>query len=662
MRTLNKKYLSKDDLEEYIIKENIVNEKNILLQIFTGISDLNFIEELVETLKLLIPHIKIIGTTTDGEILEEKTYELSTVLAFSFFESTQVVSYGVEVQNDSYKTASKLINLFDTTKVAKVAISFADGLNINGDEFISAFNEYDNNLVLAGGLSADNAKFQQTIVFTEDKIFTTGAVVGLLYSDTLEVSSKASFGWESIGKTMTITKSHQNIVYEIDGVSCVDIYAKYLGSDIARCLPETGIEFPLIIKKGALRIPRAVIGNNNDGSLIFAGNLNEGDKVTFGYGNIDAIVDSGSNIYRDVNVKNSESIFVYSCMARKALLQENIEEEMMPLSYISTVSGFFTYGEFFSNERDKEFLNQTMTILCLSENSMSKTINFKILDIQDSKTKNNSTLKALSNLIAQTSIELEEINNSLQSKIKEEVEKNRLKDQQMMQQSRLAQMGEMISMIAHQWRQPLSSISATSGAIGLKAIRDKLDNQQAFELSEKITEYAQHLSTTIDDFRDFFKSNKEKKEVTYKELVRSVLNIVHSSVIDQNIELITTYNSEEVFSTYPSEIKQVILNLIKNAEDVLIERNIKEPQIIIETIDNSLIVRDNGGGVPQKIIEKIFDPYFSTKLEKDGTGLGLYMSKMIIEDHCRGKLTVSNSEKGAVFKIILYNANNISKG
>jgi len=659
MRTLNKKYISKEDLEEYIIKNNMVSEKNILLQIFTGICDVTYVQNLVQSVKTLIPHIKIIGTTTDGEILEETTSEFSTVLSFSFFEATRVVTHGVEIEEDSYETAEKLINSFEVGEKAKVAISFADGLNVNGDEFISAFNKHNPSLVLAGGLAADNASFEQTLVFTENKIFTKGVVVGLLYSDVLEVNTKASFGWESIGKTMIITKSHQNIVYEIDGVSCVDIYTKYLGSDIAQHLPETGIEFPLIIQKGDLRIPRAVIGNNKDGSLVFAGNLNIGDKVTFGYGNIDAIVDYGNSIYQDISVKNSESIFVYSCMARKALLQENINEELTPLSYISTVSGFFTYGEFFSGESEKEFLNQTMTILSLSENSAHKTISFKILDMKSHKNKNNSTLKALSNLIAQTSIELEEINSSLKTKVDEEVEKNRLKNQQMMQQSRLAQMGEMISMIAHQWRQPLSSISATSGAISLKATRNTLDNKLALELSEKITDYAQHLSITIDDFRNFFKSNKEKKDVTYSELVRAVLNIVQGSVLDQNIELITKGSSQEVFSTYPSEIKQVVLNLIKNAEDVLIERKIKNPQILIELDKNMLIVSDNAGGIPKSAIEKIFDPYFSTKLEKDGTGLGLYMSKIIIEDHCKGKLTVSNSEKGAVFKIILYNTENI---
>ena len=223
----------------------------------------------------------------------------------------------------------------------------------------------------------------------------------------------------------------------------------------------------------------------------------------------------------------------------------------------------------------------------------------------------------------------------------------------MLQQSRLAQMGEMISMIAHQWRQPLSAISATSGNLTLKAKLDMLDNDTAVELGEKISQYAQHLSATIDDFRDFFKPNKEVIEITYTELVQSVLSIIEDSIHTKNIKLKQNLQSEGILSTYPNEIKQVILNLIKNAEDILLEKEIEHPTITIETQDNILIVKDNAGGVPTDIIEKIFDPYFSTKTQKDGTGLGLYMSKTIIEEHCGGSLKVYNDEFGAVFEMKL---------
>ena len=248
-------------------------------------------------------------------------------------------------------------------------------------------------------------------------------------------------------------------------------------------------------------------------------------------------------------------------------------------------------------------------------------------------------------------------NRKLQQRVMEEVKKSREKDKQMLQQSRLAQMGEMLSMIAHQWRQPLSAISATSSTIELKCKLNKIDKEQIVKLAGKISSYSQHLSSTIDDFRDFFKANKTKNKTSCVEIINNVLNIVQISLDNKNITLKKDFQCQSKFVTYSNELKQVILNLIKNAEDVLIEKKIKDPYISLKSYrENGYItieVGDNAGGIPEDIIDKIFDPYFSTKLKKDGTGLGLYMSKIIIEEHCNGKLSVYNSEDGAVFKIAL---------
>ncbi len=245
----------------------------------------------------------------------------------------------------------------------------------------------------------------------------------------------------------------------------------------------------------------------------------------------------------------------------------------------------------------------------------------------------------------------------LQIEMQKAIKQSKIKDQQLQQQSRLAQMGEMISMIAHQWRQPLTAISATSGAINLKAQLNKLDKDTAIELSSKISDYSQHLSSTIDDFRDFFKSNKEKRETSYDEIIQSVLGIIEISITNKNIKIVKELNSKDKFNSYPNELKQVVMNLIKNAEDILIEKSVQDPCIHIKTYKqedkNILEISDNGGGIPKDILPKIFDPYFSTKTKKDGTGLGLYMSKTIIEEHCEGSMNAYNSKDGAVFKIVL---------
>jgi len=231
------------------------------------------------------------------------------------------------------------------------------------------------------------------------------------------------------------------------------------------------------------------------------------------------------------------------------------------------------------------------------------------------------------------------------------------KEKQLLQQSKLAQMGEMISMIAHQWRQPLSAISSTVNSMILKSAMGEYDESYFRKKLGNISEYTQHLSNTIDDFRNFFKQNKEKKSVTIEELVEDSLKIIENSLNSFDIKVIKQYNLNRNIDTYPNELRQVILNLLKNSEDIFKESNMVNKTITIKTYledkDHILKISDNAGGIPEDIIEKIFDPYFSTKIEKDGTGLGLYMSKVIVEDHCGGQIVVSNENGGASFKVII---------
>ena len=272
--------------------------------------------------------------------------------------------------------------------------------------------------------------------------------------------------------------------------------------------------------------------------------------------------------------------------------------------------------------------------------------------------------------------ELRLLNASLEEKIKIAVKENQEKDRMLQEQSRLALMGEMISMIAHQWRQPLSAISASTFGIQLKANSPKLDfskeeDRATFlqfldETLEKISENTQFLSTTIDDFRTFFQSDKKKQISSLEIPFKRALHIVQASLESKEITIsseVTTY--DEIYM-YQNEFMQVILNLIKNAEDVLVQNKVKEPKIevkIYKAEQNYIFeLRDNGGGISEDIKDKIFDPYFSTKIEKDGTGLGLYMSKVMIEEHHNGRLEVCNIDGGACFKITLNEAKAEEKG
>jgi len=263
----------------------------------------------------------------------------------------------------------------------------------------------------------------------------------------------------------------------------------------------------------------------------------------------------------------------------------------------------------------------------------------------------------LADQVKAKTLELQNLNNTLQSRIEEEVEKNRYQEQMILQQTRMAQMGEMINMIAHQWRQPLSAISATTNAMILKNTPARYKEEYFDERLHKVAGYAQHLSATIDDFKNFFKTNKRRESSNLQQIVEDSLNIVHISLINQDIRVVTDFKCEGNFPLYANELRQVVLNLLKNAEDVLLEKQVENPTITITTsIEAShavLTVMDNGGGIKAEDMQKIFKPYFTTKNENDGTGLGLYMSKIIVEDHCSGQLSVVNTDDGALFKIVL---------
>ncbi len=238
-------------------------------------------------------------------------------------------------------------------------------------------------------------------------------------------------------------------------------------------------------------------------------------------------------------------------------------------------------------------------------------------------------------------------------KLKEEEKKRKIQQQMLQYQYRLAKIGETLNMIAHQWRQPLNVISLTTSIIKLKAQQNILDNKLAIELSDKIKSFAMHLSHTIDDFRNFYKPNKEKILTDFKSIMEKIDFIMKDSLEQNNVTLKIDTKEVTTFSSYENELKQAIINIIKNAEEALVNNNIKNPTIMVEIDKKSIIISDNATGIDKDIEEKIFEPYFSTKYDKNGTGLGLYMCKIIVEEHCKGTLSLINSPSGATFKIDL---------
>jgi|FLOH01.1.fsa_nt_gi two-component system, LuxR family, sensor kinase FixL len=242
---------------------------------------------------------------------------------------------------------------------------------------------------------------------------------------------------------------------------------------------------------------------------------------------------------------------------------------------------------------------------------------------------------------------------------RKEMEKElKLKEQMMLAQSKQAAMGDMISMIAHQWRQPLAAMSMYVNNVQASLELDgKVSDEELNLCAHSVSEQIQHLSKTIDNFRNFFKPDQSKEKTTIEDVLNSTQNIIGSSLKNNNILLNIQNASKSSLFINKSSLVQVLLNIIGNAKDILLEKEIMQATININVNETkeaiTISICDNGGGIPESIIDKIGQPYFTTKQELNGTGLGLYTSKTIAEKHLFGTLTWHNEEKGACFVITL---------
>jgi PAS domain S-box-containing protein len=337
---------------------------------------------------------------------------------------------------------------------------------------------------------------------------------------------------------------------------------------------------------------------------------------------------------------------------------KNVLSYVCPGEYFTEMKGLFC-----------QLMQQEIEIIDISSRFITKSGGFRWLEVFAGTVKdgngritgisgsmNDITIpKLVTEELRVKQVQLEEMNRNLEIIVQNEVAKNREKDLLLIQQGRLAAMGEMIGNIAHQWRQPLN-------AIGL-VIQNMLDAYEYSELTRdylqnqvnKATDIIQYMSQTIDDFRNFFKQNKEKQNYSLKEVLDKTLSFIEASFKNNNIQLELNVEEDIALHGYPNEYSQVLLNILNNAKDAHLKKNQFKRWVKIraypENEKSVVIICDNAGGIPDKIISKIFEPYFTTKEPGKGTGIGLYMSKAIIEKNMRGSLTVRNIEGGAEFRI-----------
>lgn len=246
--------------------------------------------------------------------------------------------------------------------------------------------------------------------------------------------------------------------------------------------------------------------------------------------------------------------------------------------------------------------------------------------------------------------EYKNLQSNLEKLVNSQVSEINQKNQILSQQHKLVAMGEMIGAIAHQWRQPLNALS-----INIQNLED--DFQENLVTESFLTTFVQHnqkiiryMSKTIDDFRNFFRIDKQKQRFWVKEAIIETLHLQEAQLRNYQIEVSMT-GEDFPLETFKSEFQQVILNLINNAKDAIISHQRIGGKLIILLDAPTLVFEDSGGGIDESLLERIFEPYFTTKEQGKGVGMGLYISKMIIEQHMGGTLHAQNGEHGARFML-----------
>lgn len=348
--------------------------------------------------------------------------------------------------------------------------------------------------------------------------------------------------------------------------------------------------------------------------------------------------------------EHQATLYISYSNAHAQEMQDKLLTQLVLLSLFAFMIFSFTYlyfrKQFFVLRQISEWIGKytvDMTTKPFEHNSNN-------VEIQTIITSTNKMLGTIDNYRHQ----MEEINLKLEQRIEFEVEQRRQKEQLLIHQSRLAAMGEMIESIAHQWRQPLNIVGLAMSNIDMKRQLGLLNDVELQSNSDIINTNITFMSNTIDDFRNFFNLNKER--ITFKP-IQPINDICHLLSEQLHYAKITyaVHNecNEEIYGVV-NEFKQVILNIINNAKDAIASyEGGGKIDILLRCGKNHLFIdiSDTGGGIPTEIATRIFEPYFTTKFQKQGTGIGLYMSKVIIEQHFGGSISVSNNESGAVFTI-----------
>jgi len=658
MRQLVHYYDQHESFIAWTKEHKIKNSKKLLIEINYSSDDQKILKKLLVKLEKLFPDANIVGMQSFTSFMNHRVTDLNTIPIISVieFETSSISSLVIDLNRNHIKGQEQnpdflLIEdyLQADTKALEILSSYNDH---NTAKYMNALgSEFSHLKIFGGGATNKEYNSENSFVFHNGTIYNKAIILIFMHGENLNVELFQSFDWKPISKKKEITQIKKSNVITIDKSPALDIYKKYF-PNIEKD-PSVFLQVPLYVSKNNISYTANILESNfSNQSVIVAQELQEGDIVQLSIGNYNAMMNRIQEIYSFLSNTPAQALWIGACISYEYGFRIPIIHYISNIKNNNHIFGYSTIQEYFNTENQPYTShNHTFIMAAISESTTSyielkeftdknitpfEIANKNLYSIMH-KTANELNLltENLENMVNQRTKQLENLNKELQIKINNAVRKEKRQNAIMNQQSRLASMGEILENIAHQWRQPLNTVSWMMNDVIIKAKLGKEDEIDLEVLAKKVNNSVQFLSDTIEDFRRFVDHSDLAQTFNIKKVINSTILLIKETLVKSNIQIELDCANDIKYKGFENDLKHVIMNLINNARDAFEEKKIKNGLIYIRVYHEKdeliIAVRDNAGGIPKPILKNIFEPYFTTKHKTKGTGLGLYMSKNMIE-------------------------------
>ncbi len=659
MRQLVHYYKGYEDFQKWTEEHNIKDSNRLLIEINYPDSDQQKLQRLLNRLNKNFPNSIIVGMQSFTSMVNHQISDSNNdpIISIMEFHSSRLTCEVLDIGINYVKGKAPIL---DITKIGKHLQPDTKAL-----EILSSYNEastadYINQIgqhfghlkIFGGGATHSQQQNRHEFVFHNNIIYPKAVILIFMHGESLNVELFQAFDWKPISKKKRITDVDGNYILTIDNIAALDIYKKYFPN--IQDNPSVSIQVPLYITKNNIPSTAHILDIDfKNQSLKVAQALEVGDIVQLSIGNYNAMMNRVEELHEFLTKTPAQALWIGSSLSYEYGFRIPIFHYISIIKSNDHIFGYSTSQEYFNTENQPNtYHNHTFVMAAITESisdyiELTKYTNenigpFEIANknlysiMHKTASELNQLTENLENMVEQRTEELNNLNKDLQKKIKDAVRKEKRQNAIMNQQSRLASMGEILENIAHQWRQPLNHVSWIMNDTLIKAQLGREDEIDIAELAKKVNDSIQFLSETIEDFRRFVdKSSDLPQTFNVKKAIEATISLINETLVKSEIEIKLDCPNDIKYKGFENDFKHVIMNLINNARDAMEERNIENGRISIRVYHEKdelvIAVQDNAGGIPKPILKNIFEPYFTTKHKTKGTGLGLYMSKNMVE-------------------------------